>query len=59
MNKLLLVFEGVGMALEAIRTNKVRAALTIAGLMSRAGSTLRRSKVGWTCTPSSWVTPAG
>ncbi len=32
MNRLLLVFEGVGMALEAIRTNKVRAALTIAGV---------------------------
>lgn len=32
MNKLLLIFEGVGMALEAIRTNKVRAALTIAGV---------------------------
>jgi putative ABC transport system permease protein len=32
MNRLLLVFEGVGMALEAIRANKVRAALTIAGV---------------------------
>ena len=32
MNRVLLVFEGVGMALEAIRTNKVRAALTIAGV---------------------------
>jgi putative ABC transport system permease protein len=32
MNRLLLVFEGVGMALEAIRGNKVRAALTIAGV---------------------------
>ncbi len=32
MNRLLLVFEGVGMAVEAIRTNKVRAALTIAGV---------------------------
>ncbi len=32
MNRLLLVLEGVGMALEAIRTNKVRAALTIAGV---------------------------
>ena len=32
MNRLLLVFEGVGMALEAIRINKVRAALTIAGV---------------------------
>jgi putative ABC transport system permease protein len=32
MNRLLLVFEGVGMAIEAIRTNKVRAALTIAGV---------------------------
>ncbi len=32
MNKFLLVFEGVGMALESIRSNKVRAALTIAGV---------------------------
>lgn len=32
MNRLLLVLEGVGMAVEAIRTNKVRAALTIAGV---------------------------
>ncbi len=32
MNKLLLIFEGVGMAFEAIRINKVRAALTIAGV---------------------------
>ncbi len=32
MNQLLLIFEGVGMALEAIRINKVRAALTIAGV---------------------------
>lgn len=32
MNKLLLVLEGVGMAFEAIRINKVRAALTIAGV---------------------------
>lgn len=32
MNRLLLVFEGVGMAVDAIRTNKVRAALTIAGV---------------------------
>jgi putative ABC transport system permease protein len=32
MNRLLLIFEGVGMALEAIRINKVRAALTIAGV---------------------------
>ncbi|GAB1341872.1 ABC transporter permease [Gemmatimonas sp.] len=32
MNRLLLVLEGVGMALEAIRGNKVRAALTIAGV---------------------------
>jgi len=32
MNRLLLVFEGVGMAIDAIRTNKVRAALTIAGV---------------------------
>jgi len=32
VNRLLLVFEGVGMAVEAIRTNKVRAALTIAGV---------------------------
>lgn len=32
MNRLLLAFEGVGMALESIRTNKVRAALTIAGV---------------------------
>jgi putative ABC transport system permease protein len=32
MNRLLLIFEGVGMALEAIRSNKVRAALTIAGV---------------------------
>ncbi len=32
MNRLLLVFEGVGMALDAIRSNKVRAALTIAGV---------------------------
>ena len=32
MNKLLLVLEGVGMALEAIRGNKVRAGLTIAGV---------------------------
>ena len=32
MNRLLLVFEGVMMALDAIRSNKVRAALTIAGV---------------------------
>jgi len=32
MNKFLLVMEGVGMALESIRSNKVRAALTIAGV---------------------------
>lgn len=32
MNRLLLAFEGVGMALESIRSNKVRAALTIAGV---------------------------
>jgi putative ABC transport system permease protein len=32
MNRLLLVFEGVGMAFDAIRTNKVRAGLTIAGV---------------------------
>src|SRR4051812_12241495 len=32
MNKILLIFEGIGMALEAIRSNKVRAALTIAGV---------------------------
>ena len=32
MNKFLLVFEGVSMALESIRSNKVRAALTIAGV---------------------------
>ena len=32
MNSLLLVLEGVGMALEAIRGNKVRAGLTIAGV---------------------------
>ncbi len=32
MHRLLLIFEGVGMALEAIRSNKVRAALTIAGV---------------------------
>ncbi len=32
MNRFLLIFEGVGMALEAIRINKVRAALTIAGV---------------------------
>ena len=32
MNRLLLVLEGVGMAFDAIRTNKVRAALTIAGV---------------------------
>src|SRR6188768_1987069 len=32
MNRLLLVFEGVGMAFDAIRSNKVRAALTIAGV---------------------------
>jgi putative ABC transport system permease protein len=32
MNQLLLIFEGVGMALDAIRINKVRAALTIAGV---------------------------
>lgn len=32
MNRLLLILEGVGMALEAIRSNKVRAALTIAGV---------------------------
>lgn len=31
-NRLLLAFEGVGMALEAIRSNKVRAGLTIAGV---------------------------
>ncbi len=32
MNRFLLILEGVGMALEAIRINKVRAALTIAGV---------------------------
>lgn len=32
MNRFLLSLEGVGMAIEAIRTNKVRAALTIAGV---------------------------
>lgn len=32
MNRLLLVLEGVGMAFDAIRENKVRAALTIAGV---------------------------
>lgn len=32
MNSLLLVLEGVGMAFDAIRENKVRAALTIAGV---------------------------
>ena len=32
MNRLLLIFEGVSMALDAIRINKVRAALTIAGV---------------------------
>jgi len=32
MNRLLLIFEGVGMAIDSIRTNKVRAALTIAGV---------------------------
>jgi len=32
MNQLLLILEGVGMALDAIRINKVRAALTIAGV---------------------------
>lgn len=32
MNRFLLIFEGVGMALESIRSNKVRAALTIAGV---------------------------
>jgi putative ABC transport system permease protein len=32
MNKFLLVLEGVSMALESIRSNKVRAALTIAGV---------------------------
>lgn len=32
MNRFLLIFEGVGMALDAIRINKVRAALTIAGV---------------------------
>ena len=32
MNRLLLIFEGVGMAFEAIRSNRVRAALTIAGV---------------------------
>jgi putative ABC transport system permease protein len=32
MNSLLLAFEGVGMAVDAIRSNKVRAALTIAGV---------------------------
>ena len=32
MNSLLLVLEGVGMAIEAIRGNKVRAGLTIAGV---------------------------
>ena len=32
MNSLLLVLEGVGMALEAIRGNKVRAGLTILGV---------------------------
>jgi putative ABC transport system permease protein len=32
MNRLLLVLEGVGMAIEAIRGNKVRAGLTIAGV---------------------------
>ena len=31
-HRLLLVFEGVGMALDAIRANKVRAGLTIAGV---------------------------
>ncbi len=32
MNRLLLVLEGISMALDAIRSNKVRAALTIAGV---------------------------
>lgn len=32
MNKLLLILEGVGMAVDAIRSNKVRAGLTIAGV---------------------------
>jgi len=32
VNRFLLAFEGVGMALESIRSNKVRAALTIAGV---------------------------
>jgi len=32
MNRFLLILEGVGMAFEAIRINKVRAALTIAGV---------------------------
>ena len=32
MHRLLLILEGVGMAFEAIRSNKVRAALTIAGV---------------------------
>jgi len=32
MNRLGLIFEGVGMAIDAIRINKVRAALTIAGV---------------------------
>ena len=32
MNRFLLIFEGVSMALDAIRINKVRAALTIAGV---------------------------
>ena len=32
MNQLLLVLEGMGMALDAIRSNRVRAALTIAGV---------------------------
>ncbi len=32
MNRLLLILEGIGMAFEAIRINKVRAALTIAGV---------------------------
>jgi putative ABC transport system permease protein len=32
VNRLLLILEGVGMAFDAIRSNKVRAALTIAGV---------------------------
>ena len=38
MNRFLLVFEGVGMALESIRSNKVRAALTIAGSDCSSGA---------------------